>query len=258
VPLDDEWFRQFQSELENAQRWKQFWAKLLADPAKRRTLLLPEKYGDGSYVGSIEIPPAPKINAKEMFWNMMKSARVPDPYMFPALKKLKESGNFVVAALSNAINFPEGITDENGIPFDSGIHRKAWSKESNNAVEVGGPQEPVEREDIRKHFDFYLSSANIGMRKPEKRVYEYTIKEIQKFGRAKGMDIQPNEILFIDDIGTNLRTARQFGIRTIKVKLGKIKDAVAELQEQVNMKLLDDDSPGTAQLAGSAPPPSKL
>ena len=258
MPLDDEWFRQFQSEMENPQRWRQFWAKLLADPAKRRSVLLPEKYGDGSYVGNIEIPPMPKINAKEMFWNMMKMSRIPDPHMFPALKKLKESGKFVVAALSNAINFPEGITDHEGVPFDSGIHRKAWSKESNNAVEAGGTQEEAGKEDIRKQFDFYLSSANIGMRKPEKRVYEYTIKEIQKFGKSKGMDIQPNEILFIDDIGTNLRTARQFGMRTMKVTLGKIRDAVLDLQEQVNMKLLDDESPSTSQFAGSAPLPSKI
>lgn len=261
MPLDDEWFRQFQSEIENPQRWRQYWAKLLADPGKRRTLKLPEKYGDGGYVGNIEIPPMPTVNAKEMFWNMMKNARVPDPHMYPALRKLKESGRFVLAALSNAINFPEGVRDDKGILFDSGIHRKAWTKEGKNVIEVGSPEEQggfgEEREDIRKNFDFYISSANVGMRKPEKRIYEYAITEIQKFGKQKSIDIQPHEILFLDDIGTNLRTARQCGLRTIKVTLGKSKDAVVELQEQVGMQLLEDGA-ATGQFAGSAPMPSKL
>lgn len=262
VPLDDAWFRLFQSEIDNPRRWKTYWSKLLADPGKRRTLKLPEKYGDGSYVGNIEIPPMPRIDAKEMFWNMFGMSRVPDRHMYPAVQKLKASGRFVIAALSNAINFPEGIRDHKGEIFDSGIHRKAWSKEGNNVIEVGSLEEQggfgEEREDIRRNFDFYISSANVGMRKPEKRIYEYAIKEIQKFGKQKGIDIQPHEILFLDDIGTNLRTARQFGMRTIKVTLGKVRDAVVELQEQVDIQLLEEGDDGIAQFAGSAPMPSKL
>lgn len=212
-------------------------------------------------MGNIEIPPLPRVNAKEMFWNMMKMARIPDPHMYPAVRKLKESGRFVIAALSNAINFPEGIRDDEGNLFDSGIHRKAWGKDGKNVIEVGSPEEQGgfggEREDIRRSFDFYISSANVGMRKPEKRIYEHAIKEIQKFGKEKGMDIQPHDILFLDDIGTNLRTARQCGLRTIKVTLGKTRNAVLELQEQVGMQLLEDGA-ATGQYAGSAPMPSKL
>jgi hypothetical protein len=192
-------------------------------------------------VGNIDIPPMPKVNVKEIFWNMMKMARIPDPYMFPALQKLKESNKFIVAALSNSMNFPTGVKDDKGEVFDSGIHRKAWSAKEVSPQEQDGFGE--EREDIRKHFDVYISSAHVGMRKPEKRIYEYALKELQKMARERGFDLKPNEIVFLDDIGTNLKTARALGMRTIKVKLGKSKDAVVELQEQVGMKLLDHEQP---------------
>lgn len=187
-------------------------------------------------MGNIDIPPMPKVNVKELFWNMMKISRKPDSYMFPALQKLKASNKFIVAALSNTINFPAGVKDNNGETFDSGIHRKAWS--AKEVPEVGSPEE---KEDITKYFDLYISSANVGMRKPEKRMYEYALKELQKMARERGFDLKPNEILFLDDIGTNLKTARAFGMRTIKVKLGSVKDAVVELQEQAGIKLLDDE-----------------
>jgi len=193
-------------------------------------------------VGNIEIPPMPKVNAKEMFWNMMKMARTPDPYMYPALRKLKASNEFIVAALSNTINFPPGVRDDKGEVFDSGIHQKAWSEKE--VLEVGSPEDQggfgEEREDIKSCFDFFISSAHVGMRKPEKRIYEYALKELQKVAKERGFDLKPNEILFLDDIGTNLKTARALGMRTIKVNLGNVKNAVVELQEQVGMKLLDD------------------
>ena len=206
---------------------------------------MPERFGHGSYVGNIDIPPMPKVNVKEMFWNMMKMSRTPDPYMLPALQKLKASNKFIVAALSNSINFPAGVKDNYGEVFDSGIHRRAWS--AKDVPEVGRPEEQggfeEEREDIRKHFDIFIGSSHVGMRKPEKRMYEYALKELQNMAREKGFDLKPNEILFLDDIGTNLKTARALGMRTIKVQLGKAKDAVVELQEKVGMKLLDDEQP---------------
>lgn len=245
IPLDETFFSLFQAEIENPRRWRNYWQKLLADPGRRRGIGLPDRFGHGSYVGNIEIPPMPKVNVKEMFWNMMKMARTPDSYMFPALQKLKASNKFIIAALSNTINFPVGVKDDKGEVFDSGIHRKAWGEKE--ILEVGSPEDQgsfgEEREDVRKYFDLFISSAHVGMRKPEKRMYEYALKELQKVAREKGFDLKPNEVLFLDDIGTNLKTARELGMRTIKVKLGRVKDAVIELQEQAGVKLLDTEQP---------------
>lgn len=185
------------------------------------------------------MPEVASIDAKEMFWNMMRTARSPDPYMYPALKKLKQSGKFIIAALSNTIAFPPGIRDEKGALFLSGIKVKEIK-----ALEIGSPEDGAgggigdEREDIRGLFDVFVSSAHVGMRKPEKRIYDLAISEVQRVGKEKGVEVQAEEITFLDDIGGNLKAARQAGLGTIKVTLGRSKDAVRELEKVVGMSLL--------------------
>jgi hypothetical protein len=232
LSLGPEWFAQFRSELENPERWKAYWHKILADPSKRE--LLPTTWKDGS-----AIPATPAINAEEMFWNMMRMARSPDPYMYPALKKLGQSGKFVIAALSNTIAFPSGIKDDKGNLFMNGVRKSEVS-----ALEIGSPAENGgvgdEREDIRALFQVFVSSAHVGMRKPEPRIYEFALQEVQKLGRERGEVIEPSDVVFLDDIGHNLKAAKQLGMRTIKVTLGKSFDAVRELEGVVGMKLLKE------------------
>ena len=47
------------------------------------------------------------------------------------------------------------------------------------------------------------------MRKPERRIYEHVLKEL---------NVEGQEVVFLDDIGANLKAAAQLGIRGIKVK----------------------------------------
>ena len=46
------------------------------------------------------------------------------------------------------------------------------------------------------------------MRKPERRIYEHTLS---------ALNVKPDEAVFLDDLGVNLKTAKELGIRTIKV-----------------------------------------
>ena len=55
-----------------------------------------------------------------------------------------------------------------------------------------------------------VESCIVKMRKPERRIYEHVLKEL---------DVQGPEVIFLDDIGQNLKAAAQLGIRTIKVKI---------------------------------------
>lgn len=236
--LGDAWFASFRAELENPERWRAYWHKILADPSKRELLPTTWKEGDA-------VPAVPGIDAKEMFWNMMSMARSPDPYMYPALKRLGASGRFVVAALSNTIAFPAGIRDHKGALFVNGIRKSEVAElGKDDTIEVGSPEEQGgvgdEREDIRGLFEVFVSSAHVGMRKPEKRIYELALSEVQRLGRERGIDIKPEDVCFLDDIGGNLKAAKQLGMRTIKVTLGKSRDAVVELEQVVGMKLLLD------------------
>lgn len=194
----------------------------------------------GGYERGTGVPPVVNIDAKEMFWDMMRMARSPDPYIYPALRKLRENGGFVVAALSNTILFPEGIRDEKGELFLSGIKkREVRALEAGGSVEEAGKGEGGgdEREDIKELFDVFISSAHVGMRKPEGRIYDFALEEVRRVGKERGVKVEAGDIVFLDDIGQNLRMARQRGFRTIKVSLGKSDVALRELEEVTGMSL---------------------
>jgi putative hydrolase of the HAD superfamily len=57
-------------------------------------------------------------------------------------------------------------------------------------------------------FDHVIESAKIGLRKPDRRIYEMMIK-------ALGVD--PQHCVYLDDLGVNLKPAREMGMTTIKV-----------------------------------------
>jgi putative hydrolase of the HAD superfamily len=61
---------------------------------------------------------------------------------------------------------------------------------------------------VRDHFDVFIESSVVGMRKPDPKIYELACREL---GTAIDATI------FLDDIGSNLKSARALGLTTIKV-----------------------------------------
>ena len=55
-------------------------------------------------------------------------------------------------------------------------------------------------------FDKVYTSANIGIAKPDKRIFEFVLKDL---------NIMPEEMLFIDNQENNIETAKLLGIKTI-------------------------------------------
>lgn len=53
-----------------------------------------------------------------------------------------------------------------------------------------------------------VESCKVRMRKPERRIYEHTLR---------ALNVEPSEAIFLDDLGVNLKAAKELGIRTIKV-----------------------------------------
>ena len=62
---------------------------------------------------------------------------------------------------------------------------------------------------IENNFDYIFESSKLGLRKPEKEIYLYVQKK---------MNEKPKEILFIDDLGINLKPARELGFITYKFR----------------------------------------
>ncbi|WP_208027274.1 HAD-IA family hydrolase [Rhabdothermincola sediminis] len=80
---------------------------------------------------------------------------------------------------------------------------------TNNFVTVDGH---VDREGemgaVLALFDVVIESSKVGVRKPDPRFYELACREL---------GIEPGEAVFLDDLGVNLKPAREMGMSTIKV-----------------------------------------
>ena len=88
-------------------------------------------------------------------------------------------------------------------------------------VDIFTPKERVNAvNQVMSYFDIIYESYKLNMRKPETRIYQYILNEI---------NIKPEETIFLDDLGMNLKPARQLGINTIKV-VNPI-DAINELDQ---------------------------
>jgi epoxide hydrolase-like predicted phosphatase len=79
---------------------------------------------------------------------------------------------------------------------------------------------------LRAFFDVFVESIAVGLRKPDPRIYQLVCREL---------DVEPAEAVFLDDIGSNLKTARALGMTTIKVD--EPDAALAELERVVGLSL---------------------
>src|ERR1700687_4448273 len=75
-------------------------------------------------------------------------------------------------------------------------------------------------------FDHVIESAKIGLRKPDPRIYRMMIE-------ALGVD--PRGCVYLDDLGVNLKPAREMGMTTIKVV--NAPQAIAELEAATGLTL---------------------
>lgn len=200
--MDASWFAGFTSDLHDRSRWENFYR------SRSAALDLPP-----------EVPPQPKIDGEWLFWEMMRASRDPDPWMFPALKALRESGRFILAALSNTMIFPPDH-----------------------------PYSFIAHDGVRSAFDVFISSAHVGLRKPDPAIYELALREVDGFARKNAASekgrrlgwkegIKAHEIVFLDDIGENLKAGKKMGFGTIKVPLGRAFEAVDQLEHATGLSL---------------------
>jgi putative hydrolase of the HAD superfamily len=75
-------------------------------------------------------------------------------------------------------------------------------------------------------FDHVIESAKIGLRKPDPRIYRMMVE-------ALGVD--PKRCIYLDDLGVNLKPAREMGMTTIKVVSAK--QALTELEAATGLSL---------------------
>ncbi|HVY05797.1 MAG TPA: HAD-IA family hydrolase [Burkholderiales bacterium] len=122
------------------------------------------------------------------------------PEMVAALKKCK--GRFTNACVTNNVSAGPG----RGIDRDGG---RAGEWQAISAL-----------------FDVVIESSKIGVRKPEPRFFELACGQL---------GISPQQAVYLDDLGTNLKPARSMGMHTIKVDEPSV--ALAELESVLGISL---------------------
>jgi len=124
------------------------------------------------------------------------------PEMVNALRKIKDK--LIQGCLTNNIQ----STDDQEL-------------ENDNAAMSGTHQE------IMGLFDFVFESSKENVRKPDPKFYQLACK------RGK---VSPNEVIFLDDLGINLKPAKALGMSTIKVI--KAEDALKDLQDLLDFPII--------------------
>ena len=122
------------------------------------------------------------------------------PQMVEALRRCKAA--FRVACITNNMKSGEG---------------PAMTRSPERAKAVA---------EVMALFEHVIESSKLGMRKPDPRIYRHA---------CDLLGVAPEDCVYLDDLGINLKPARALGMRTIKV--GDPDLAIAELEEMVGIPL---------------------
>jgi putative hydrolase of the HAD superfamily len=79
---------------------------------------------------------------------------------------------------------------------------------------------------VMARFDHVIESSKVGVRKPEVAFYELA---------CQTAGVEPDEVVFLDDLGINLKPAKAMGMTTIKVVSPE--QAIADLEAALNIRL---------------------
>ena len=120
------------------------------------------------------------------------------PRMVEVLKRCKE--RYRIACITNNVRAGEGP----GMAFNADRAARVY--------------------EVMQLFNVVLESSKEGLRKPDPRIY---------LRACECLDVAPEQAVFLDDLGVNLKPARDLGMTTIKVTSEA--QAIEELSRVLNM-----------------------
>jgi putative hydrolase of the HAD superfamily len=122
------------------------------------------------------------------------------PQMVEALRRCKAA--FKVACITNNMKSGEG---------------PSMARSAEKAAAVA---------EIMALFELVVESSKLGYRKPDPRIYRHA---------CDLLGVEPEQCVYLDDLGINLKPARAMGMQTIKVDDPDV--AIAELEAMVGIPL---------------------
>ncbi|KAI0313079.1 HAD-like protein [Amylostereum chailletii] len=156
----------------------------------------------------VECPPLPtslNLDGRELFGRMMRDATLDDDVVH-AIRTIRAVGRRIPSALAD--KYP-------GPTLESELQFLGWDD---------GAVMPS----LKALFDDFVDSSEVGMRKPEPAFYLLACERNH---------IKPNEAVFLDDLGLNLKVARELGMETIHVPIGGSLGALKRLEGVLGIEL---------------------
>ncbi|KAF8654144.1 hypothetical protein AX16_003674 [Volvariella volvacea WC 439] len=170
----------------------------------------PATYLAMSKLPVIDCPALPgklQVNGRDLFGAMMRESNVYDSHVRRAIQRIRAAGKHKIIALTN--NFSRVDVPPSELTF------LGWD---NGAAPAH----------LRELFDDFCDSSEVGLRKPDPAFYLLACSR---------NNVEPQEVVFLDDIGMNLRTAKELGMKTIHVSIGGTLKAVKELENLIHLDL---------------------
>ena len=90
---------------------------------------------------------------------------------------------------------------------------------TNNVKSSSQENTDNETEEVMSIFDHLIESSIVGIRKPNPEIYMMS---------CDALKVSPNQCIYLDDLGINLKPARELGMTTIKVI--QPEDAIQEVR----------------------------
>jgi putative hydrolase of the HAD superfamily len=90
--------------------------------------------------------------------------------------------------------------------------------------------------ELEEIFELVVDSAFVGMRKPERRIYELTLERL-------GGGLRAEECLFVDDLEVNCDGARALGMTAVRFE--DAGQAIEELEAAISRNVRADRRPGS-------------
>lgn len=159
-------------------------------------------------------------------WYLLETGQMPVPAFTPVFEhELAEAGiRLPVAELMAAIEqhtrprdrMLEAIGRLRAAGFTLGALTNNWE-----------PFSAIDNDGLRSRFDVFVESVREGVNKPHPRIYEIVLERL---------GLPARQIVYLDDVGRNLKPARHLGMTTIKVTDPDL--ALAELGDTVGCNLV--------------------
>ncbi|VDC05986.1 unnamed protein product [Peniophora sp. CBMAI 1063] len=174
-----------------------------------------------------ELPRILNIDGRDLFARMMRTGAELDELVVSAVQKIRATRRWRVFALTN--NYSKAPSALNDLDTDLAKRYPGITMESE--MKFLGWDEGAVPAKLRAMFDDFVDSSEVGMRKPEPAFYLLACKR---------NGIEPQDAVFLDDLGLNCKAASQLGMRAIQVRIGESRQALQELESLLGLPLLDE------------------